>query len=129
MAGRILTPFCILVPFWLICAFVGWAAMMEIWPAILVAGVSFAIPQFFISNFHGPWLANIGASVISMVCLVAFLFIWHPKRIWTFEGEEAKTESRAYSRLTAARKSLAPGCPGSSSASSSSCGARRPART
>src|SRR5690242_16983052 len=41
MAGRILTPFCILVPFWLICAFVGWGSMLEIWPAILVAGVSF----------------------------------------------------------------------------------------
>ncbi len=69
--------------------------MMEIWPAILVAGVSFAIPEVLISNMHGPWLANIVASVISMACLVAFLFVWHPKRIWTFEGEEAKTEHRA----------------------------------
>ena len=41
MAGRILTPFCVLVPFWLICAFVGWSAMLEVWPAILVAGVSY----------------------------------------------------------------------------------------
>ncbi len=54
MAGRILTPFCVLVPFWLICAFVGWSAMWEIWPAILVAGVSFAIPQYFMANYHGP---------------------------------------------------------------------------
>jgi lactate permease len=95
MAGRILTPFCVLVPFWLICAFVGWSAMMEIWPAILVAGVSFAIPQYFMANYHGPWLVNIVASIISMACLVGFLFIWHPKRIWTFEGEAAKTEHRA----------------------------------
>ena len=101
MVGRILGPFCILVPFWLIVAFVGWSEMMEIWPAILVAGISFAIPEVLISNMHGPWLANIGASVISMICLVAFLFVWHPKRIWTFEGEEAKTDRRAahgYSR-------------------------------
>ena len=41
------------------------------------------------------WLANIGSSVISMACLVGFLFIWHPKRVFTFEGEEAKTEHRA----------------------------------
>jgi lactate permease len=95
MAGRILTPFCILVPFWLIVAFVGWSSMLEIWPAILVAGVSYAIPQYYISNYHGPWLANIGASVISMICLVGFLFIWHPKTVWTFEGEAAKTEHRA----------------------------------
>ncbi|MFZ0707753.1 MAG: L-lactate permease [Candidatus Korobacteraceae bacterium] len=101
MVGRILGPFCILVPFWLIVAFAGWGAMMEIWPAILVAGVSFAIPEVLISNLHGPWLANIGASVVSMICLVLFLLVWHPKRIWTFEGEEAKTEHRAahgYSR-------------------------------
>ncbi len=95
MAGRILTPFCILVPFWLICAFAGWGGMMEVWPAILVAGVSFAIPQFLMSNFHGPWLVNVVASVVSMACLIGFLFIWHPKRVWTFEGEEAKTDHRA----------------------------------
>ena len=106
MAGRILTPFCILVPFWLICAFVGWSAMLEIWPAILVAGVSFAIPQYFMANYHGPWLVNIVASIVSMICLVAFLFVWHPKRIWTFEGEEAKSSSHGdhgYSRAEVTR--------------------------
>ena len=106
MAGRILTPFCILVPFWLICAFAGWGGMLEVWPAILVAGVSFAIPQYFMANMHGPWLVNIVASIISMICLVAFLFVWHPKRIWTFEGEEAKTSRRAshgYSRAEVTR--------------------------
>lgn len=90
MAGRILTPFCVLVPFWLIWAFAGFSGMMEIWPAILVAGVSFAVPQLLMSNFHGPWLVNIVASVISMGCLIGFLFVWHPKKIWTFEGEQAK---------------------------------------
>ena len=106
MAGRILTPFCILVPFWLICAFAGWGGMMEVWPAILVAGVSFAVPQYFMANYHGPWLVNIVASIISMICLVAFLFIWHPKRIWTFEGEEAKATGRGdhgYSRAEVTR--------------------------
>jgi lactate permease len=106
MAGRILTPFCVLVPFWLICAFVGWSAMWEIWPAILVAGVSFAIPQYFMANYHGPWLVNIVASIISMACLIGFLFIWHPKRIWTFEGEEAKIDhhaSHGYSRAEVTR--------------------------
>ncbi len=106
MTGRILAPFCVLVPFWLICAFAGWGSMVEIWPAILVAGVSFAIPEVLISNLHGPWLANIGSSVISMACLVGFLFIWHPKRVYTFEGEEAKTEHHAahgYSRAEVTR--------------------------
>ncbi len=105
MAGRILAPFCILVPFWLIWAFAGFSGMMEIWPAILVAGVSFAIPQLLISNFHGPWVVNIVAAVVSMICLIGFLFIWHPKRIWTFEGEASKGAhaDHGYSRSEVAR--------------------------
>lgn len=105
MVGRILTPFCILVPFWLIWAFAGFKGMIEIWPAILVAGVSFAIPQLLVSSLHGPWLVNIVAAVISMICLIGFLLVWHPKKIWTFEGEENK-EARAdhgYSRGEVAR--------------------------
>ena len=95
MAGRILCPFCVLVPFWLICAFAGWGGMMEIWPAILVAGVSFAIPELLMSNLHGPWVVNIVAAIVSMACLIGFLFIWHPKRVWTFEGEATKTDHHA----------------------------------
>jgi lactate permease len=101
MAGRILPVFSLIVPFWLIWAFVGFAEMLEIWPAILVAGASFAVTQYFISNHHGPWLVDVGAALVSMACLVGFLMIWHPKRVWTFEGETAKTEHRAdhgYSR-------------------------------
>jgi lactate permease len=105
MAGRILAPFCIMVPFWLIWAFAGFAGMMEIWPAILVAGVSFAIPQLLVSNYHGPWVVNIVAAVISMACLIGFLFVWHPKRIWTFEGEVSKgaRADHGYSRSEVAR--------------------------
>ena len=88
MTGRILTPFCILVPFWLIWAFAGFAGMLEVWPAILVAGVTFAIPQLIISNVHGPWVVNVVASVVSMVCLTGFLLIWHPKKQHNFEGDE-----------------------------------------
>ena len=95
MAGRILPVFSLIVPFWLIWAFVGFAEMLEIWPAILVAGASFATTQYWISNHHGPWLVDVGAALVSMACLIGFLMIWHPKRVWTFEGEEAKTEHRA----------------------------------
>ncbi len=106
MAGRILPFFSLLVPFWLIWAFVGFAGMMEIWPAVLVAGASFATSQFLISNYHGPWLVDVISAVVSMVCLIAFLMVWHPKRVWTFEGEATKTEHRAthgYSRGEVAR--------------------------
>lgn len=65
MIGRQLPFFSVLVPFWLIWAFAGFRGMMEIWPAILVAGLSFAIPQFLVSNFHGPWLVDVVAALVS----------------------------------------------------------------
>jgi lactate permease len=83
MVGRQLPFFSILVPFWLIWAFAGFRGMKEIWPAILVAGVSFAIPQFLVSNFHGPWLVDVVAAMVSMACLVLFLRVWRPAKIWT----------------------------------------------
>jgi len=92
--GRILTPFCVLVPFWLIWAFAGFKGMLEIWPAILVAGGSFAITQLLVSNLHGPWLVDIAASVVSMTCLISFLLKWQPKRIWALEGETAGRAAR-----------------------------------
>ena len=82
MIGRQLPFFSLLVPFWLIWAFAGRKAMMEIWPAILVTGVSFAIPQYLVSNFIGPELVDIIAAIISMVSLMLFLRVWQPKKIW-----------------------------------------------
>ncbi|MGA3090472.1 MAG: L-lactate permease [Terriglobales bacterium] len=99
MAGRILAPFCILVPFWLIWAFAGFEGMTEVWPAILVAGVSFTIPQILVSNMHGPWLVNVVASVVSMLSLIGFLLVWHPKKVWRFKGETAAgSRERLHSR-------------------------------
>jgi lactate permease len=83
MVGRQLPFFSLIVPFWLIWAFAGWRGMMEVWPAILVTGVSFAVPQFLISNFVNPWIVDIGASLISMACLVLFLKVWTPQKLWT----------------------------------------------
>lgn len=95
MAGRILPVFSLLVPFWLIWAFAGFKGMAEIWPAILVAGASFATSQYLVSNYHGPWLVDVISAVVSMACLIAFLMVWHPKRIWTLEGEKSKDSHRA----------------------------------
>ncbi|OCR25143.1 lactate permease [Pseudomonas syringae] len=83
MVGRQLPFFSVLVPFWLIWAFAGWRKMLEIWPAILVAGVSFAVPQFIVSNYHGPMLVDVIAALISMACLTGFLRVWKPATIHT----------------------------------------------
>ena len=106
--GRILPFFSVLVPFWLVWAYAGFKGMKEIWPAVAVAGITFAVPQYLVSNFHGPWLTDIIAAVVSMFCLILFLKIWHPKTIWGHEGQQ-ESEQRAaraahgYSRGEVAR--------------------------
>src|SRR5258707_7972860 len=85
MVGRQLPFFSLIVPFWLIWAFAGFRGMLEIWPAILVAGVCFAIPQFLISNFHGPWLVDVVSAIVSIAAVATFLRFWQPKRIWRLE--------------------------------------------
>ena len=104
-AGRILPFFSVLVPFWLVWAFAGFAGMLEVWPAVLVAGVFFAIPQFLMSNFHGPWLVDVVAAVVSMAALIVFLMMWQPKRIWGFEqdGERAARGTHGHSRSLVAK--------------------------
>ncbi|MGD0444368.1 MAG: L-lactate permease [Edaphobacter sp.] len=96
--GRMLAPFCVLVPFWLIWAFAGFGAMLEIWPAILVAGATYGTTLLLVSTFHGPWLADISASVVSMAALIAFLRVWKPKRILNPSCKDVTSESRSISR-------------------------------
>ncbi|UEM06441.1 L-lactate permease [Skermanella rosea] len=82
MIGRQLPFFSVIVPFWLIWAFVGFRGMMQIWPALLVAGIAFAVPQFLVSNFHGPWLVDVIAAIVSMAALTFFLKGWKPAELW-----------------------------------------------
>jgi lactate permease len=93
MVGRQLPIFSLLVPFWVVWAFAGFKGMKEVWPAILVTGLSFAIPQFLISNYINPWIVDIGASLISMGCLILFLKVWQPKVLWLSPALRGKDES------------------------------------
>ncbi len=94
MAGRQLPFFSILVPFWLVWAYAGFRGMLGVWPAILVAGLFFAVPQFLVSNFHGPWLVDIIASLSSLAAVTIFLLIWRPKEIWGAKGTNGDTQAR-----------------------------------
>src|SRR5881398_1310823 len=95
MVGRQLPVFSLIVPFWVVWAFAGWKAMKDIWPAILVTGVSFAVPQFVISNYINPWIVDIGASLISMGCLILFLKVWQPRQLWLSPALRGQDESAA----------------------------------
>jgi lactate permease len=81
MVGRQLPFFSVIVPFWIVVTFCGIRGLWQVWPAVLVAGASFAIPQFLISNYHGPWLVDMVSAMISMVVLAWFLHVWKPKSV------------------------------------------------
>lgn len=98
MVGRQLPFFSILVPFWLVWAFTGFRGMIEVWPALLVAGAAFAIPQFLISNFHGPWLVDVISAATSILALILLLVFWRPRNIHGFGGLETNQDARARHR-------------------------------
>jgi lactate permease len=108
MVGRQLPFFSLIVPFWLIWAFAGFRGMMQIWPAILVCGVSFAVPQFVISNYINPWIVDVGASLICMGCLIGFFKVWHPKELWLSPALRTRDDSAASMPARAAAPSEAP---------------------
>jgi len=103
MVGRQLPFFSLIVPFWLIWAFAGFRGMLQVWPAIVVCGLSFAIPQFLISNFINPWIVDVGASLISMACLIGFLRIWQPAELWLSPALRGRDESAATAPPPAAK--------------------------
>jgi lactate permease len=86
MVGRQLPFLAIIVPLWLVVTMSGWKSAMEVLPAIIVTGVCFAISQFVVSNFVGPYLPDILAGIVSMVGLGVFLIFWKPPTIWRFSG-------------------------------------------
>jgi lactate permease len=88
MVGRQLPFFSVLVPFWLVWTMAGRRRMLEVWPACLVAGLSFAVVQFWVSNHYGPTLVDIAGALVSIGALVALLRFWRPKSIWRFGHEE-----------------------------------------
>ena len=82
MVGRQLPFFSLIVPFWVILAFAGWRGVLGVWPATLTAGVAFAVPQFLVSNFHGPWLVDIISGACSIGGSGRLLRVWQPRDAW-----------------------------------------------
>lgn len=102
VAGRQLPILSIIVPFWLVAMMDGMRGIRQTWPAILVAGVSFAITQFITANFIGPELPDVTSALVSLICLSLFLKKWQPEEIFTFDGMK-KPAARKDSGYTTAQ--------------------------
>jgi len=91
MVGRQLPFLTIIVLFWIMAIMDGWRGIKETWPAVIVAGGSFALAQYLSSNFIGPELPDIISSLVSLISLTLFLRVWQPKRIFRFASADHET--------------------------------------
>jgi lactate permease len=81
MTGRILPPLSAILPLWLVRSMVGWRETLEVWPAVAVSGLSFALTQFYWSNFQESGLVDVVAALGSLLVMVAFLKVWRPRNV------------------------------------------------
>jgi lactate permease len=92
MAGRQLPFFSLLIPAWLIWTMAGLRGLRGVWPAVLVAGGSFAGVQFLVSNFLGPALVDVAGGLASLAALALFLRVWQPAQTWHFADEASAAD-------------------------------------
>lgn len=97
--GRQLPFLSVLIPLYLVILMAGWKAAKEVMPVILISGVTFAIAQWWSSNYLGAYLPDIISSLTSLICTTVFLRFWKPKTIWRFphERDEKEPEATQYS--------------------------------
>src|SRR3954453_16729201 len=81
MVGRQLPLFSFLLPLYALVVFSGFRGLRTAWPVALVAGGAFAITQFVVSNFVGPELPDVLASLVSLICVIGFVQIWKPRDV------------------------------------------------
>src|SRR6185503_4304482 len=94
MAGRILPPLSLILPFWLVRSMVGWRETWQVWPALLASGLSFAGMQFYWSNFQDIGLVDVVAAVFSLLATMVFLKVWKPVKVIPVSGELAVSHKK-----------------------------------
>jgi len=92
MAGRQLPFVSLVIPMWLVVTMSGWRGFLGVWPVVLVSGGSFAVVQFFWSNFIGPELVDIAGGLISLVATAAFATRWKPIDNWDFPRNASQSQ-------------------------------------
>lgn len=100
IVGRQLPFLSIIVPLWLVVTMAGWKRAMEVLPAVLVAGLCFAVTQFFTSNYVNPFLPDITSAFVTIIGLGAFLKVWKPENTWHFPDEKPAAGGKVQLKYT-----------------------------
>ena len=100
IVGRQLPFLAVIVPLWLVVMMCGWKRAMEVLPAVLVAGLCFAITQFLTSNYVNPYLPDITSAVVTIVGLLVFLKFWKPSNVWHFPDEKPSAGGKVQLKYT-----------------------------
>ena len=98
MVGRQTPVLALIIPGMLVTVMAGFRRMLEVWPVVVVSGISFAATQFLVSNLLGPELADLLAAIITVVAVVALLSVWSPSSEWHFEHEPPAADREDYDR-------------------------------
>jgi lactate permease len=93
MVGRQVPVLALIIPAFLVVVLAGWKRMLEVWPAVLTAGLAFAAMQFVASNYISASLVDVLAALTAMAALWVLTRFWQPATVWRFEGEEAAVKS------------------------------------
>ncbi|MEU8631750.1 lactate permease LctP family transporter [Amycolatopsis sp. NPDC048633] len=91
--GRQVPVLALIIPAFLVVVLAGWKRMLEVWPAVLTAGLAFAVMQFVVSNYISASLVDVVAALTAMAALWILTRFWQPKSVWRFDGEEAASKS------------------------------------
>ncbi|MBJ6752110.1 L-lactate permease [Geomonas anaerohicana] len=96
MVGRQLPFISVFIPFYVIMIMVGWKKTIEVLPAIIVCGVTFALAQWGTASYLGPYLPDVTASLLTLAALVILLKFWQPATVWTFDHEPEFTGKESH---------------------------------
>src|SRR4030095_363801 len=94
MACRLLPPLSLILPFWLVRSMVGWRETFQVWPALLVSGLSFAGMQFYWSNYQAIGIVDVVPAGFSLLATMLFLKFWKPRNVIPVSGEVAVSARR-----------------------------------
>ncbi|WP_410618242.1 L-lactate permease [Amycolatopsis sp. cmx-8-4] len=106
MVGRQVPVLALIIPAFLVVVLAGFKRMVEVWPAVLTAGLAFAAMQFVASNYISASLVDVLAALTAMAALWILTRFWQPASVWRFEGETPVPASSSLGAAKASRGAL-----------------------